>query len=85
MPFFGTFRSPDRFAAGNAGEILLEKYDYDLDGNLIYQGAANSNHADDAADVWAICKYTYNIDNKLIRTEYRYLVSWDNRALLGWI
>ena len=43
MSFFRTFKSPDRFAQ-NAGEIVLEKFDYDVDGNLIYQGATYAAH-----------------------------------------
>ena len=84
MPFFGTFKSPDRFAQG-AGEILLEKFDYDVDGNLIYQGATYSTHGSDSSEIWAVAKYTYNVDGKLTMTEYRYLVAWDERAILDWI
>jgi hypothetical protein len=84
MSFFRTFKSPDRFAQ-NAGEIVLEKFDYDVDGNLIYQGATYSAQGPDSAEIWAIAKFTYNGDGRLSRTEYRYLVSWDERAILDWL
>lgn len=84
MSFFRTIKSPDRFSHG-AGEILLEKFDYDVDGNLIYQGAVNSINGGDAEDIWAIAKFTYDGSGRLGRTEYRYLVAWSERAILDWI
>lgn len=85
MPFFKTFKSPDRFSGDNAGEILLEKFDYDLDGRLAYEGATNNAHATDADEVWAIAKFTYDGNNKLVMVEYRYRVAWSERALQDWI
>lgn len=84
MSFFRTFKSPDRFAQ-NAGEILLEKFDYDVDGNLVYQGATNAITGEDTSDIWAIAKFTYDGNGRLSRTEYRYLVAWSERAILNWI
>jgi hypothetical protein len=84
MSFFRTLKSPDRFSQG-AGEILLEKFDYDVDGNLIYQGATNQVHGADGDEIWALCKFTYDGSNRLARTEYRYLVAWSDRAILDWI
>ena len=84
ISFFRTFKSPDRFAQ-NAGEIVLEKFDYDVDGNLIYQGATYNAHGSDSDEIWAIAKFSYDGSNRLARTEYRYLAAWDERALLDWL
>lgn len=85
MSFFRPFKSGDRFAGNYAGEIILEQFDYDVDGNLIYQGATNNPHGADGDDIWAIAKFTYDGSNRLIRTEYRYLVAWDERSLQDWL
>lgn len=81
--FFRPFKSPDRFSDG-AGEILLEKYDYDVDGNVTYQGATNLTKGSDDEDIWAIAKYTY-VDGNISMIEYRYKVAWSERAIQDWI
>lgn len=83
--FFRPIKSGDRVAGDNAGEILLEKFDYDVDGNLIYQGATNQPHGSEGSDIWSVAKFSYDGSNRVIRTEYRYLESWTARAILDWI
>jgi hypothetical protein len=84
MSFFRTIKSPDRFSQG-AGEVILERFDYDISGNLVYQGVVNNTVGPEDSDVWAIAKFTYDGDDRLVRTEYRYLVAWTERAILDWI
>lgn len=84
MSFFRTFKSPDRFSYG-AGEILLENFDYDVSNNLIYQGATYNSQGSDDDEIWALVKFTYDDSNRLIRSEYRYLVSWTERAIQDWL
>jgi len=38
--------------------------EYDIDGNLLYQGQAQPGSAKNEA-VWKITKYIYNVDNRL--------------------
>ncbi len=85
MSFFRTFKSPDRFAGDGAGEILLELFDYDGAGNIVYQGCTNQAHGNEEEEIWAIAKFSYNGENQLIRTEYRYTVAWSERAIIDWI
>lgn len=87
MSFFRPIKSADRFAQ-DSGEIVLEKFDYDVDGNLIYQGVVNNTAADEADEIWSVVKYTYGDIGgsiRLIRSEWRHRVAWNERAVLGWL
>lgn len=82
--FFQPIKSAERHADLGAGEILITKLDYDVDGNIVYRGVNSDAKADDALETWSICKITYDSGNP-IQMEYRYKVAWADRAILDWL
>lgn len=83
--FLEPIRSAERFAANYSGEVWIKLLDYDVDGQLIYQGVNPSPTADQDAETWSIAKYTYDGDGQLTSIEYRIASSWTDRAILDWI
>lgn len=82
MAFLKEIRTSDRFA-GEAGEIKVEKLDYNVSDRVIYRGVNASEHPDEGDLSWYIAKYTWSGEN-LVQTEYRSGVAWADRAeLLG--
>lgn len=67
---------------------ITERWDYDINGNMIYHGIAIPGSATSAA-VWFIEKYTYNADNQatvhqLADGNDQSDNVWDNRASLSY-
>ena len=74
LPYDGPFRSQ-----------YTKKYDYDVDGNLIYEGWAAVGSATSAA-VWSVKKYVYSTSNLTSEVWADGNVDsdniWDNRTSL---
>lgn len=85
MPYVESLKTGERLAAQQAGEVVVELLEYDVNGNLIYKGATNDYAANLETNTWYIYKNTYDGDGNLVRRELRQWVAWVDRALLGWI
>lgn len=84
MPFIESIRTAERFA-GDAGEVLVELYDYDSEGNLVYTGVCSRYDAPVDEDVWYVTKYEYDAEGNVARKQVRQRVAWVDRALLDWL
>lgn len=76
--------SVSAFKVGVSQNIPVERYDYDSNGNLIYEGIAPyGSLASDAA--WLIRRTTYDGNNNLILKESSlgYQI-WNNRAAISY-
>ena len=71
--------------ANQAGEVLIELFDYDANGNVIYSGACSFINGSTGEDIWYLYKFSYDSNDNVIRKEVRQLVAWDDRALLDWL
>lgn len=66
------------------GDNLQQLFDYDVSGNLIYQGWSQPGQAT-SASTWRLKKLTYNGSNQLTNIQYAsgspsFTFVWDNRT-----
>ena len=56
---------------------VVERYDYDVDGDIIYAGYADRG-ATSSQNKWKIMRFTYDVNKNVILKEVGYGV-WDDR------
>lgn len=59
------------------------RFDFDVDGNLIYLGKHVELSPSSADETWIITKYTYDV-NGTITMKQTTVGAWDSRASLPW-
>lgn len=65
---------------GMSTSIPEQRFDWDGNGNLIYQGWAHKRNVATSAPQWMVAKLTYDASNQVTRIQILQNVIWDDRA-----
>lgn len=65
------------------GPAVRHEVDYDVNGNVIYEGYANPGTLTSDSR-WFILRHAYNVSNQFLKTQSARDVIYDNRASISY-